>query len=114
MDTKTIQEFMDPSNVVARILITHFYALKLVAAPIVNQEWAGRKRSSTPLRHILDHIYQLRKDVPAAFRKYLDWPTAIADAVSDEAAGKTTLVPKVPILRMKEWASAESSDPERV
>jgi hypothetical protein len=85
-----------------------------VAAPIVNREWAGRKRSLTPLRHILDHIYQLRKDVPAAFRKYLDWPTAIADAVSDEVAGKTTLVPKVPILRMKEWASAESSDPERV
>jgi hypothetical protein len=111
MDTETFQEFMDPSNVVARILIAHFYALKLVAASIVNREWAGRKRSSTPLRHILDHIYQLSKDMPAAFRKYVDWPTAIAVAVSDEAVGKTTLVPKVPILRMKEWAGADSGDP---
>jgi hypothetical protein len=111
MDTETFREFMDPSNVVARILIAHFYALKLVAAPIVNRELAARKRSSTPLRHILDHIYQLWKDVPAAFRKYLDWPTAIADAASDEAVGKTPFVPMVPILRIKEWAGTESGGP---
>lgn len=110
MDSEIFQEFMDPSNAVARILIAHFFALQLVVAPIINREWAGRKRS-TPLRNHLDQIYQSAKYVPTPFRQYLDWPLAVADAVSDEIMGNTTLVPRVPILRKKDWAGAESGDP---
>jgi hypothetical protein len=110
MDAEMFQEFMDPSNSVARILIAHFFALQMVVAPIINREWAGRKRS-TPLRNHLDQIYQSSRTVPGAFRQYLDWPLAIADAVSDEIMGNQTLVPRVPILRKKEWAGAENGDP---
>jgi len=110
MDPETFQEFMDSSNIVARILISHFFALQLVVAPIINREWAGRKRS-TPVRNHLDQIHQLAKGIPDAYRGYLDWPLAIADAVVDEVVGNKSLVPRVPILRKKEWAGPANGDP---
>jgi hypothetical protein len=110
MDPDSFQKFMDPNNIVSRILIAHFFALQLVVAPIINREWAGRKRS-TPVRNHLDQIYQLAKGIPDEFRGYLDWPLAIADAVVDEVVGNKSLVPRVPILRKKDWAGPASSDP---
>ncbi|KAE9363312.1 hypothetical protein N431DRAFT_357806 [Stipitochalara longipes BDJ] len=110
MDPETFQEFMDSSNIAARILISHFFALQLVVAPIINREWAGRKRS-TPVRNHLDQIYQVAKGIPDTYRGYLDWPLAIADAVVDEVMGNKSLVPRVPILRKKDWAGPANGDP---
>lgn len=99
MNSEMFEEFMDPSNVVARILLAHFFALQLVVAPIINREWTGRKRS-TPLRNHLDQIYYASKDVPDAFRRYLDWPLAITDAVKDELhSSNKTRGPSFSILR---------------
>ncbi|KAN0104172.1 hypothetical protein V8E51_009917 [Hyaloscypha variabilis] len=109
MEPDTFQAFMDSSNIVARILISNFFALQFIVAPIINREWAGRKRS-TPARNHLDQIYQLAKGIPDEYRGYLDWPLAIADAVVDEVVGNKSLVPKVPILRKKEWAGRAIGD----
>jgi hypothetical protein len=108
MDLEMFHEFMDPSNIVVQLLIAHFFALQLVVAPIINREWAGRKRS-TPLRFRLDQIYQLSKGIPDSYKSHLAWPLAIADAVMDEVAGNKPLVPRVPILRNKEWADPASA-----
>jgi hypothetical protein len=38
MDSKRIEDFIDPANSVARILIAHFLAIQLVVSPIVDRE----------------------------------------------------------------------------
>jgi hypothetical protein len=101
--------FMSPTNTVSHILIANFFALQLVVAPIINREWAGRKRS-TPLRNHLDQIYKLAKGVEGGCESYMEWPLAIADAVAEEIAGNKTAVPRVPILRKREWAGMKSGD----
>jgi hypothetical protein len=103
MDPDLFHEFMEPSNIVAQLLIGHFFAIQLISSPIINREWAGRKRS-TPLRFRLDQIYQLAKGIPDSHRNYLNWPLAIVDAVMDEVLGNKTLVPRIPILGKKEWS----------
>jgi hypothetical protein len=109
MESDTFQAFMDSTNIVARILISHFFALQFIVAPIINREWAGRKRS-TPVRNHLDQIYQLAKGISDEYKRYLDWPLAIADAVVDEVVGNKSLVPRVPILRKQEWAGRAVGD----
>jgi hypothetical protein len=101
MDSGMFEDFIDPNNTVASILISHFLALQLVVSPIINREWAGRKRS-TPLRNHLDQIHYASKDVPAAYRQYVDWPLAIADAVSNELLGNKSGASRISILQKKE------------
>ncbi|PMD12236.1 hypothetical protein NA56DRAFT_652656 [Hyaloscypha hepaticicola] len=101
--------FMSPTNTISHILIANFFALQLVVAPIINREWAGRKRS-TPLRTHLDQISQLAKGVEEGYERYMEWPLAIADAVVEQAAGNNAGVPNVPILRKREWTGMRSSD----
>jgi hypothetical protein len=101
--------FMSPTNTISHILIANFFALQLVVAPIINREWAGRKRS-TPLRNHLDQIYQLAKGVEEGYESYMEWPLAIADAVVEEVAGNRAAVPGTLILRKMEWAGMRSSD----
>jgi hypothetical protein len=109
MSPSDFSTFMSPTNTISHILIANFFALQLVVAPIINREWAGRKRS-TPLRNHLDQIYQLAKGVEEGYESYMEWPLAIADAVVEEVAGNTAVVPNVPILRKGEWAGMKSGD----
>lgn len=101
--------FMSPTNTVSHILVANFFALQLVVAPIINREWAGRKRS-TPLRNHLDQIYQLAKGVEEGYESYMEWPLAIADAVVEEVGGNRAAVPGTLILRKMGWAGMISSD----
>ncbi len=52
--------FMSPTNTISDILIANLFSLQLVVAPIINREWAGRKRS-TPLRNHLIRSISWRK-----------------------------------------------------
>jgi hypothetical protein len=101
--------FMAPNNTISHILIANFFALQLVVAPIINREWAGRKRS-TPLRNHLDQIYKLAKGVEEGYESYMEWPLAIADAVVEEVAGNKAAIPRTPILQKREWAGMKSGD----
>jgi len=109
MSPSDFSTFMSPTNTISHILIANFFALQLVVAPIINREWAGRKRS-TPLRNHLDQIYQLAKGVEEGYESYMEWPLAIADAVLEEVAGNTAVVPNLSILRKGEWAGMKSGD----
>lgn len=101
MSNKLFQEFIDPSNVVARLLIAHFLAIQIIVAPISDREYGGRVRVM-PARGDLDWLSMLHRDCPQRLRKYLEWPMAVKDCLRDEIEGTEKLVPTISILRKKE------------
>lgn len=104
MEGQMFQEFIDPSNSVARLLISHFLAIQIIVCPIVDREHVGRVRA-TPLSPQFDWLSILYGNCPTALRKYLEWPMAVKDCVKDEIEGKERLIPTIPILRKKEGLS---------
>jgi len=101
MDKERLQDFIDPNNYIARILLGHFLALQMVVSPIIDREWAHRTRA-TPVRSPLIWISNIYRDCPSRLKDYLKWPRDIGDAVSEEIAGKTTSMPIIAILKKGE------------
>ena len=98
MDKERLEDFIDPNNHVAQILISHFLALEMVMSLIIDREWAHRTRS-TPVRSPLIWISNIYRDYPARLKNYLEWPKDIGNAVADELAGKLTNMPIIAILK---------------
>jgi hypothetical protein len=101
MDGQTFQEFIDPLNSVAQLLIAHFITIEIIMMPIVDREYGGRART-TPARTHLDWLTMIYRNCPLQMRTYLKWPLAVKDCVTDELDGKERLVPTISILRKKE------------
>lgn len=104
MESPIFQDFIDPSNLVARLLIAHFLAIQFIVAPIIDREYAGRGRTQ-PARSHLDWLSMLYKECPLRLRNYLEWPMAVKDCVKNEIEGKAKLIPTISILRKKEGLS---------
>ena len=98
------QEFVAPTNAVARLLIAHFLAIQTVVAPIIDRQYGGRARVM-PVRGHNDWISTLYRQCPMELRRYMEWPVAIKDAIREELGGKEKLVPTVSILQKKEGLS---------
>ena len=101
MESEDFNDFIRQDNVVGRILIAHFIAIQIVVRPIIDREWAGRKRS-TPLRCHLGWIDSVYDTLPVEKRRFISWPLAIAESVEEELRGHKSHVPKISILRMQE------------
>jgi hypothetical protein len=98
MESQMFQEFIDPSDSIARLLIAHFLAIQIIVAPIIDREYAGRTRTQ-PARGHLDWLSMLYANCPLSLRKYLEWPMAVKDCVRDEIDGKEKLISTISILR---------------
>jgi hypothetical protein len=104
MEPKTFQKFISHTNAIARILISHFLAIQMIVAPIIDREYNGRVRAM-PAKGHLDWIDSLHKECPMHLKVYMEWPVAVKDCVGDELNGKERIVPTVSILRKKQGLS---------
>jgi len=104
MSTKEVEDFVDSSNQVSRILIAHFLAITMIVCPIIDREWAHRVRS-TPLRTNLCWIDSIYEETQQHLRGYLAWPKAISQCVSEEMVDKKRPVSTISILRKNEGLS---------
>ncbi|KUJ10463.1 uncharacterized protein LY89DRAFT_656240 [Mollisia scopiformis] len=99
-DNQEFTDFSDPTNTISRILVGHFFAIQLMMLPILDREWGGRTKT-TPCRMNLDWVARINDSIPSHMSYYLDWPTAVADAVLEELSGIHVTIPKLSILRKK-------------
>ncbi|CZR62609.1 uncharacterized protein PAC_12506 [Phialocephala subalpina] len=106
LDNQAFTDFSDPTNTISRILIAHFFAIQLMMLPILDREWAGRTKT-TPCRMNLDWVARINESLPAHMKHYVDWPTAVADAVLEELTGVHVTIPRISILRKKEGLSKD-------
>ena len=104
MEGQMFQEFIDPSNIVARLLIAHFLAIRIIVAPIIDREYAGRARTLHARGH-LDWLSMLYSECPPHLRRFLEWTIAVNNCLRDKIELKEEVIPKISISRKKEGLS---------
>jgi hypothetical protein len=105
-DVAEFHDFVDTNNWISQILIAHFLAIQMILVPILDREWAGRIKT-TPARMNIVWITSILEGTPYNLRHFLNWPTAIMEAVGDELAGKQNIIPRISILRKNEGFSKD-------
>jgi hypothetical protein len=74
--------------------------------PILDREWGGRTKT-TPCRMNLDWVTRINEGLPEHMRCFMEWPTAVADAVLEELTTVHVTIPRVLNLRKKEGAKGD-------
>ncbi|KAL9107497.1 MAG: hypothetical protein Q9227_007599 [Pyrenula ochraceoflavens] len=76
------QWFVDPTNVVAQILLAHFIAIQMIMIPLTEADWP--KRIDRHARGILGPVewaQRIWERCPDSHRPHLDWPMAVIQTV---------------------------------
>ncbi|TVY14238.1 Sterol uptake control protein 2 [Lachnellula arida] len=105
LDNEDFKLFVDPGNLTAQVLVSHFLATHLIMAPILDREYGQRGRA-TPIRYHLDWIDSILDSLPERMTCLMQWPKAVADCVRGELQGKQAPGPGISILGKKEGLSA--------
>ena len=98
------QDFIDPENSVARLLIGRFLYIEIILVPVLEREYVGRTRA-TPDRGYLNWISVLHRDSPLHLRKYLQWSMTVKDYFRVEIEEPKKLIPTVSIMRREDGLS---------
>lgn len=100
LDNQSFNDFFSPTNPISRILVGHFLAIQNMMLPILDREWAGRTKN-TPCRMNPDWMNTINEGLPVHMRHFMEWPTTVAGAVSNEISTGHCTSPKVSKLRKK-------------
>lgn len=80
MDITLFQELVEPSNVVAWILLANFIAIQMIMAPILDQECSDQ--GDATVRSHLSWVSRIYHGTPLHLRHYMEWPMAVSDNVT--------------------------------
>ena len=80
--------FVNPNNLVMRILLAYFTSLQFVMTPLTTHEWPGRAELERPeaLTGMIEWSEKIFESTPEDLLVYLQWPMEIVSAVRAEIA----------------------------
>lgn len=77
--------FVDPTNVVAQLLLAHFIAIQLIMIPLTERDWPRRvDRHARGILGPVDWAEKIYDRCPDAFKGYMDWAMGIVRTVRIE------------------------------
>jgi hypothetical protein len=97
---------MDPTNMVAQLLLSFFIAIQFIMVPLSQHEWPRRfdGRRTEVLGGVIEQGERIFNALPAVMEPYLWWQTDIMNTAKAEIADLDPAGPKV--LRLKDFAIA--------
>jgi hypothetical protein len=81
--------FVNPNNLVMRVLLAYFISLQFVMTPLSTHEWPDRMEPEKPeaLTGMIEWSEKIFESTPAELLAYLQWPMEIVGTVRAEIAG---------------------------
>jgi hypothetical protein len=80
LDIEDFEHLIDPTEVIARVLLIHFLAIEIIMEPINKREFGSRCRIM-PTHFHLDWIPTAHAECPSHLRYLLEWPMKIATSL---------------------------------
>jgi len=81
--------FVNPNNLVMRVLLAYFISLQFVMTPLSTHEWPDRAELERPeaLVGMIEWSEKIFESTPADLLVYLQWPMEVVGTVRAEIAG---------------------------
>ena len=89
--------FVNPNNLVMRVLLAYFISLQFVMTPLSTYEWPNRTEPEKPeaLTGMIEWSEKIFENTPPDLQVYLHWPMEIVGTVRAEIAGHKVETSKI-------------------